>query len=191
MSITLRCACGVAHSTEPSTVAESYDGWLDLVDACPNYILLGIISSTPASVQVSEFNPLGWHRALFEDGADRALRLARATVDALVGMDIQFAVDVIRLEVDARNWTNIDACFVFDVDTWLGDHVGHRYPSLEFLSQHPFVLFRLHRAYAGPTPGLWANRVCAQRTLQVGARRARMILMAPAGPSSQRMNQTS
>src|ERR1051326_6893548 len=98
MSIKPRCACGVVHSTEPSTVGGSCDGWLDLVDTCPNCVHFGTISSTPASVQVSKLKPLGWQRALFEDGADRALRLARAKVDALVGMNIQFAVDAIRLE---------------------------------------------------------------------------------------------
>jgi hypothetical protein len=43
----------------------------------------------------------------------------------------------------------------------------------------------------GPAPGLWANRVCAQRTLQACARRARAILMAPAGPSSHHVGQAT
>src|SRR5690606_24443301 len=58
---------------------------------------------------------------LVVDGLDRAHRLARAAVHALVRVDVQGAVAL----VDAVDGTLLDARLVLDVDAGLGDHVGH------------------------------------------------------------------
>src|SRR5690606_16022124 len=58
---------------------------------------------------------------LVEDRLDRADRLARTAVDALVGVDVQHPLAL----VDAVDRTFVDAGAVLDVHTRLGDHVGH------------------------------------------------------------------
>ena len=55
------------------------------------------------------------------DGLDRADRLARPAVDALVGVDVEHP----RTLVDAVDRTLLDAGLVEQVDAGLGDHVGH------------------------------------------------------------------
>src|SRR5699024_7308386 len=61
------------------------------------------------------------------DGLDGAHRLARAAVDALVGMDVQASFAL----VDAVDGAFVDASAVEYIDTGLADHVRH------FLTQHP------------------------------------------------------
>src|SRR3954465_11061321 len=65
--------------------------------------------------------PLLGERVLGEDRLDRALRLARAAVDALLRVDHEHPV---RL-VDAIDRTDVDAGLVLDVDARLADHVRH------------------------------------------------------------------
>src|SRR5450759_5434846 len=65
--------------------------------------------------------PLLGHVVLVEDRLDRAHRLARATVHALVGLDVQRPLAL----VDAVHRTLVDASLVLDVDARLGDHVRH------------------------------------------------------------------
>ena len=65
--------------------------------------------------------PLLRQRVLREDRLDRALRLARTAVDALLGVDDE---DAARL-VDAVHGADVDARAVFDVDAGLGDDVRH------------------------------------------------------------------
>jgi hypothetical protein len=56
-----------------------------------------------------------------EDRCDRANRLARRTVDALVGVDVPLANAV----VDAIHRAFVDAASVMHVDAWFRDHVRH------------------------------------------------------------------
>jgi hypothetical protein len=88
---------------------DSGDGRLYLVDPGADRVLLGIVASIPASIKLGELGPLAWDSTLLENRAHRALRLASATVDALVRVNIEFAVEVIRLYVDAGDWTHINA----------------------------------------------------------------------------------
>ena len=71
-------------------------------------------------VDLDEGVPLVRERVLGEDRLDRALRLARAAVDALLGIDDEDAAEL----VDAVDRADIDARAVFDVDARLGDDVG-------------------------------------------------------------------
>ena len=61
---------------------------------------------------------------LVVDRLDRADRLARAAVDALVGVDVQRAAAL----VDAVDRAFLDTGTVFDVHAGQRDHVGHRPP---------------------------------------------------------------
>jgi hypothetical protein len=54
-------------------------------------------------------------------GLDGAHRLARTTVDALVGMDVQAPGAL----VDAVHWALLHAGAIQDVHARLGDRVGH------------------------------------------------------------------
>src|SRR5690242_5529259 len=67
---------------------------------------------------------LGRHRTLLEDRGDRAGGLARATVNALVGIDVELRkVLVVRLalgRVDAVHRTDIHTRAIFDADTRRG-----------------------------------------------------------------------
>src|SRR5699024_6718224 len=58
---------------------------------------------------------------LVEDGLDRADRLTRAAVHALVRVDVQHALAF----VDAVHWAFLDAAAIQDVDAWLCNRVGH------------------------------------------------------------------
>src|SRR5581483_359191 len=72
-------------------------------------------------VDLHERLPLLRERVLGEDRLDRALRLARTAVDALLRVDHEDPVEL----VDAVDGADIDAGAVFDVDAGLGDDVGH------------------------------------------------------------------
>src|SRR5579884_4150118 len=72
-------------------------------------------------VDADERLPLLGQRIFGEDRLDRALRLARAAVDALLGVDHEDAAGL----VDAVDGTDIDAGTVLDVDARLGDDVRH------------------------------------------------------------------
>src|SRR5260370_380936 len=65
--------------------------------------------------------PLRWRVFLREDRRHRALGLARAAVDALVGMDVELVLAL----VDAVHRTNVHAGSVFDVDAGFRDDVRH------------------------------------------------------------------
>src|SRR5205814_5399022 len=67
--------------------------------------------------------PLIGGRILREDRGHRALRLACATVDALIGIDEVHRV--LFLGVDAVHGADVDATRVLDAYARLGDHVGH------------------------------------------------------------------
>ena len=72
-------------------------------------------------VDLDERLPLVGERVLREDRLDRALRLARAAVDALLRVDHEDPVGL----VDAVDRADVDAGAVFDVDAGLGDDVRH------------------------------------------------------------------
>src|SRR4029078_6480005 len=61
-------------------------------------------------------------RILGKNRLNRALRLARAAVDALLRVDDEHAGE----HVDAVHRTHVHAGQIFDVDAGLGDDVGHR-----------------------------------------------------------------
>jgi hypothetical protein len=65
--------------------------------------------------------PLLRHVIFVVDRLDRAYRLARTAVDALVGVNVEHAVAL----VDAVDGTFVDARSVFDVHTREGDDVSH------------------------------------------------------------------
>ena len=72
-------------------------------------------------VDLDERLPLVGHRVLGEDRLDRALGLAGAAVDALLGVDDQHPVGL----VDAVDGADVDAGLVLHVDAGLGDDVCH------------------------------------------------------------------
>src|SRR3954462_14799313 len=61
------------------------------------------------------------HVLFGEDRGHRALRLAGAAIDALVGVDEELLVAF----VDAVDGTDVDARLVLDADAGFGDDVGH------------------------------------------------------------------
>lgn len=66
--------------------------------------------------------PLRGDIILVEDGLNRADGLTRATVDALVRLDVEHPAAL----VDAVNGTLFDTGLVLQIDTGLSDDVGHR-----------------------------------------------------------------
>src|SRR5712691_4088226 len=90
-------------------------------------------------VDLDERLPLLRQRVLRKDRLDRALRFARAAVDALLGVDDE---DAVRL-VDAVDGADVDARAVFDVDAGLRDDVRHKRPySTEAVSSRMSSLAR-------------------------------------------------
>src|SRR5450830_215659 len=70
-------------------------------------------------VERDVFLPLRRHVFLWEDGAHRALRLAGAAVDALVGLDVQHLL----VFVEAVDGADLDTGLVLHVDARLADYV--------------------------------------------------------------------
>src|SRR5262245_14355489 len=97
--------------------------WLQLVDARPRRGLVRV----PRGVDRRVVRPFDRQRLLREDRVDRALRLARAAVDALVRIDEQLPIRALVV-VDAVDRTDGDARQVEHIDAWLGDDVGHSGP---------------------------------------------------------------
>src|SRR5689334_6210797 len=75
-----------------------------------------------AGVVGREQRPSCGQVVLVEDGLHRADRLARAAVDALVGMDVQRTATL----VDAVDRAFLHTRPIKNIDARLGDHVGHR-----------------------------------------------------------------
>jgi len=75
------------------------------------------------------FFVLGGYIVFRENSIYRAFRLARAAVDALVGVDEElesrFKTGLVFTRVNAVNRANVDAGSVLNVDAWLGDHICH------------------------------------------------------------------
>jgi len=71
-------------------------------------------------VDLHERLPLVGEGILGEDRLDRALGLAGAAVDALLGVDDEDALEL----VDAVDRADVDAGLVLNVDAGLGDDVG-------------------------------------------------------------------
>ena len=71
-------------------------------------------------VDLHEGLPFVGQRVLREDRLDRALGLAGAAVDALLGVDDEDPLEL----VDTVDRADVDAGQIFDVDTGLGDDVG-------------------------------------------------------------------
>src|SRR3712207_521321 len=74
-------------------------------------------------VDLGVVRPLIGDRVLGEDGGHRALRLARAAVDALVGIYVELRVVVGGM--DAVDGADVHTGRVLDADARLGDDVGH------------------------------------------------------------------
>src|SRR4051794_3274375 len=83
----------------------------------------------PLGVDRLERLPLGGNLVLGEDRVDRADRLARRTIDALVGLDVEHPATL----VDAVDRAFVHARTVFDVDAGFSDHERHgpRVPAAE------------------------------------------------------------
>src|ERR1035437_3643638 len=84
-----------------------------------------VLVRIPKGVDLRVTGPLGRNAILGEDRVDRALGLAGAAIDALVGVDKEDAVNAV-LEMDAVDRANRHTCLIYDVDAGLSDHVGHR-----------------------------------------------------------------
>src|SRR3989304_2879303 len=101
-------------------------------------------------VDLDERAPFVGELFLGKDGGDRADRLARAAVDAGLGVDIELLRSLESLFVlrgmDAVHGTNLDAGGVLRADAGLGDDVGHL--SLSSLS---LQVLRESRATSGNT----------------------------------------
>jgi hypothetical protein len=61
------------------------------------------------------------HVLFRKNGGDRTLRLAGATIDALVGMNVK----LVFAFIDAVDWTYVDAGAVLYSNARLHDHIGH------------------------------------------------------------------
>src|SRR3954453_1266132 len=83
----------------------------------------------PLGVDRLERLPLGGNLVLGEDRVDRADRLARRTIDALIGLDVEHPATL----VDAVDRAFVHARTVFDVDAGFSDHERHgpRVPAAE------------------------------------------------------------
>src|SRR5947209_19319966 len=84
-----------AARAEASPARSGRRGWLNLVDTRANGVLLARVPVAPPLVELSELLPLGWDGALVEDGIHWALGLTRATLDALVRVDLELAIDIV------------------------------------------------------------------------------------------------
>src|SRR5439155_858893 len=82
---------------------------LDLVDARANGGFVGFATCGPAPVELDELLPFGRYGALLEDGVHWTFGLAGAAVDALIWMDVELAIQVVRFDVDARDGAHVDA----------------------------------------------------------------------------------
>src|SRR3954465_12559288 len=108
-------------------------------------------------VDLHERLPLGRQRVLGEDRLHGALRLTRAAVDALLGIDDEDPVGL----VNAVDGAHVDAGLVFDVDAGLGDDVSHGTYSTGARSSSTMVCTRSTSADLAIT---WSNpAVCAAR----------------------------
>src|SRR3954471_16625139 len=75
----------------------------------------------PLGVDRLEGFPFRGDLVFGEDGVDGGDGFACGTVDALVGLDVEHPAAL----VDAVDRAIIDACAVFNVDTWFSDDGGH------------------------------------------------------------------
>src|SRR5512146_1810855 len=89
-----------------------------------HHLARGASIRVPQGVHLRVAGPLTRELVLREDRVDRALGLAGAAVDALVGVDVELAIDALFV-VDAVDGADRDAGEVQDVDAGLRDHVGH------------------------------------------------------------------
>ena len=88
----------------------------------------GLRSATGGTDVIKEFHvglvvvrPLFRHVVLVEDGFHRAHRLARTTVDALVGVDIECAITL----VNTINRALVDARSIFHINTGQSNNIRH------------------------------------------------------------------
>src|SRR5262245_26765337 len=84
----------------------------------------GILVLEPERIDFGVHRLVGRDVVLGEDGRDRTGGLACAAVNALIGVNVEFAVDAL-VEMDAVYRADIDAGLVQRIDAWLRDHVGH------------------------------------------------------------------
>ena len=64
---------------------------------------------------------MGWNIIFIIDRLYRADWLAGATIYALIRLDVEHPVAFIY----AVNWALFYAPFIFDINTWLGNHISH------------------------------------------------------------------
>jgi hypothetical protein len=87
--------------------------------------------SKMVGVDLSKMLPLLRDVLITKDRFDRARGLARATVDALIGMDVKhlggFELGLILAGMNAVHRTNVDASRVFGPNTGFADHVCCHY----------------------------------------------------------------
>jgi hypothetical protein len=67
-------------------------------------------------------SPLLWNVVFVINRLYRADRLAGATIDALIGLDVEHSLTLIN----AVNWAFFNAGLVLEIDARLGDDVCHR-----------------------------------------------------------------
>src|SRR6266480_879042 len=130
-----------------------FQGWI--LDVVLGRVLVGQLVHHVETVAVGVVDldkrlPLVRQGVLREDRLHRAFRLTRTAVDALLGVDDEYAFGL----VDAVDRADIHAGLVFDVDAGLGDDVGHwPRPTLLKQSARPRSEPRVPGARSSPAPG--------------------------------------
>ena len=89
------------------------------------------LSNKRAPVLLEATGLVGWNVGAREDRRDRTLRLARATIDALVWVDIELILTL----VDAIDGAHLHAAGVFRADARFSDDIGEWFFSALRLAQ--------------------------------------------------------
>src|SRR4030095_10994498 len=87
----------------------------------------------PVGVDLNELFPFLWSRRLLKDRFYRTNRLAGATIDALVGIDIEFIFlleffGLVFGRMDTIDRANIDTSGILNFYARLGNDIGHLTP---------------------------------------------------------------
>ncbi len=76
------------------------------------------------AVSLGVLTPLLRHVIFIVDRFHRTDRYAGPAVDTLVGLDVEHSITLI----DAVDGALCDTRFIFNINAWLGNHIGHDAP---------------------------------------------------------------
>ena len=82
--------------------------------------------------------PLSRQFIFHKNCINRSLRLTKSAIDTFVGVDEELVISL----VDAVDWTNSYARFVFDADTGFSNHIGHNSSILQKIISSLYWLLR-------------------------------------------------